>query len=110
LFREGGDGLTSIEDLESPKIGTAATDRVIHLAFVHDFNNFARSAAIDQAASEAMSEVMAGRGKPLIIASGTLTSPKANWQQRIPNPSMALCSPSMQGSRTWLPRCLKENR
>lgn len=65
-----------LEDLESLKSGAKATDGVIHLAFIHDFSNFAEVCATDRAAIEAMAEVLAGTGKPLIIASGTLGLPK----------------------------------
>jgi nucleoside-diphosphate-sugar epimerase len=61
-----------LEDIESLKSGAKAADGVIHLAFIHDFNNFARAAAVDRAAIAAMGEVMAGTGKPLVIASGTM--------------------------------------
>ena len=62
-----------LEDLESLKSGAKASDGVVHLAFVHDFTNMANCTAIDRAAIEAMGEVLAGTGKPLIIASGTLS-------------------------------------
>lgn len=62
----------NLEDLESLKNGARAADGVIHLAFVHDFNDFARGVKIDKAAIEAMGEAMAGTEKPLVIASGTL--------------------------------------
>ncbi|MCJ1471403.1 hypothetical protein MMC13_000042 [Lambiella insularis] len=65
-----------LEDIESLKSGAKATDGVIHLAFIHDFSDYARSAAVDTAAIEAMGEAMAGTGKPLVIASGTLGMPK----------------------------------
>ncbi|KEF53319.1 uncharacterized protein A1O9_10767 [Exophiala aquamarina CBS 119918] len=61
-----------LEDLESLKSGARSTDGVIHLAFVHDFSDFARCVNIDRAAIGAMGEAMTGTGKPLIIASGTL--------------------------------------
>ena len=61
-----------LEDIESLKSGAKATDGVIHLAFIHDFSDFPRVTAIDKAAIEAMGEVLAGTGKPLVIASGTL--------------------------------------
>ena len=65
-----------LEDIESLKSGARLADGVIHLAFVHDFANFARAAAVDVAAIEAMGEVLAGTGKPLVIASGTMMAPK----------------------------------
>ena len=65
----------SIEDLESLKSGAKASDGVVHLAFIHDFQNFPHGCAVDRAAIQAMGEVMAGTGKPLIISSGTLGFP-----------------------------------
>lgn len=63
-----------LEDLESLKRGAKAADGVVHLAFIHDFSEegFAKALAADRAAIQAMAEVMAGTGKPLVIASGTL--------------------------------------
>ena len=69
----------NLENIESLKSGAKATDGVIHLAFMHDFvdgtPDFAKWNAVDRAAIEAMGEVMAGTGKPLVIASGTLMVP-----------------------------------
>lgn len=65
-----------LKDTESLKSGARATDGVIHLAFIHDFSDFAGACAVDRAAIEAMGEVLAGTGKPLVIASGTLGLPK----------------------------------
>ena len=65
-----------LEDIESLKSGARLADGVIHLAFIHDFANFARAAAVDAAAIEAIGEVLAGTGKPLVIASGTMMAPK----------------------------------
>ena len=61
-----------LEDIESLKSGAKVADGVIHLAFIHDFGDFARVTAVDRAAIEAMGAVMAGTGKPLVIASGTM--------------------------------------
>ena len=62
----------TLEDLESLKRGARATDGVIHLAFMLDFNDFTKSVGIDKAAIAAMGEAMAGTSNPLVIASGTL--------------------------------------
>lgn len=61
-----------LEDPPSLASGASQADGVIHLAFIHDFANFARALAADRAAIEAMGDALAGTGKPLVIASGTL--------------------------------------
>lgn len=61
-----------LEDHESLKAGARATDGVIHLAFVHNFADFANGIRIDREAIEAFGDALAGTGKPLVIASGTL--------------------------------------
>jgi nucleoside-diphosphate-sugar epimerase len=61
-----------LEDIESLKAGARKTDGIIHLAMVHDFQDFERMNRIDRAAIEAMGEAIAGTGKPLVIASGTM--------------------------------------
>lgn len=56
-----------LEDLGSLRVGAAEADGVIHLAFVHNFNEFARALATDLRAVEAMGSALAGSGKPLVI-------------------------------------------
>lgn len=65
-----------LEDLDSLRRGAEASDGVIHLAFVHDFKDYAKPCAIDRAAIRAMGEGLARTGKPFILASGTLLCPK----------------------------------
>jgi nucleoside-diphosphate-sugar epimerase len=48
------------------------SDAVAHLAFNHDFSDFANSCAADQAAISAMGEALVGSGKPLLVTSGTM--------------------------------------
>ncbi|KAJ9143347.1 NAD dependent epimerase/dehydratase family protein [Pleurostoma richardsiae] len=62
----------SLEDLDSLKQGAAAADGVIHLAFIHDFSDYAGSCRRDREAIEAMGTVLQGTGKPLVMTSGTL--------------------------------------
>ncbi|HVW80491.1 MAG TPA: SDR family oxidoreductase [Mycobacteriales bacterium] len=64
-----------IEDLAMLRELAAASDGVVHMAFRHDIaftGDFAGAAASDLAAIEAFGDALAGSGKPLVIASGTL--------------------------------------
>ncbi|KAK5051378.1 hypothetical protein LTR84_003030 [Exophiala bonariae] len=61
-----------LENVESLKEGARAADGVIHLAFVHDFSDFARCVRIDNEAIKAIGEALTGTGKPFVVASGTL--------------------------------------
>ncbi|XOJ00012.1 SDR family oxidoreductase [Paenibacillus polymyxa] len=56
-----------IEDLDSLRSGVAAAEGVIHLAFNHDFSNFAGALTTDLHAVEAMGAALEGSGKPFVI-------------------------------------------
>jgi nucleoside-diphosphate-sugar epimerase len=63
----------SLEDLDSLRKGAAAADGVIHTAYIHDFsenNDAAAYARTDRSAIEAMGGVLAGSGRPLVVAAG----------------------------------------
>jgi nucleoside-diphosphate-sugar epimerase len=72
----GGEVLRGdIGDLDALNAGAAACDGVIHLAFIHDFTDFAASVSVDRRAIETIGTALEGSGKPLVIASGTPALP-----------------------------------
>lgn len=61
----------TLEDLDSLQRAAAASDGVIHTAFIHDFSDYARAAATDQQAIEALGAALAGSDRPLVVTAGT---------------------------------------
>ncbi|MFJ5309352.1 SDR family oxidoreductase [Streptomyces sp. NPDC088350] len=61
----------SLDDLDSLRGGAAEADGVCHLAFVHDFSDFAANCATDLRAVETIGEALAGTDKPFVVTSGT---------------------------------------
>jgi nucleoside-diphosphate-sugar epimerase len=61
-----------LDDLDSLRAGAETSDGVIHLAYIHDFSKFEDNARVDHRAIEAIGEVLAGSGRPFVIANGTL--------------------------------------
>ncbi len=60
----------SLDDLDSLRRGAAASDGVIHTAFIHDWTNFAQSCEADTRAIATLGEVLAGSHRPLLVTSG----------------------------------------
>jgi nucleoside-diphosphate-sugar epimerase len=67
--------LGGLEDLDVLHQGAAQADGVIHTAFIHNFNEYAKAAEVDKAAIKAMGEALAGTNKPLVVTAGTLGLP-----------------------------------
>lgn len=59
-----------LDDLGALRAGAEDADAVLHLAFKHDFSDFAASGRTERAAVEALGDVLAGTGRPLLLASG----------------------------------------
>ncbi|OLF18514.1 SDR family oxidoreductase [Actinophytocola xanthii] len=60
----------SLEDLDSLAAGAADADGVVHLAFNHDFANYAAAGRTEHAAVRRMLDTLEGSGRPFLIASG----------------------------------------
>jgi nucleoside-diphosphate-sugar epimerase len=59
-----------IEDLESLRAGAESADGVVHLAFKHDFANYAGAAEADRRAIDALGGALVGSGRPFVVTSG----------------------------------------
>lgn len=60
----------ALDDLDSLRSGAAASDGVIHTAFIHDFTDYAGAAEADRRAIEVIGEALAGSDRPFVVTSG----------------------------------------
>ncbi|AXK34106.1 NAD-dependent epimerase/dehydratase family protein [Streptomyces armeniacus] len=81
----------ALDDLGSLRAGATASDGVIHLAFVHDFTDYAGAARTDVSAIQALGAALEGSGRPLVVTSGTvgLTPGHAATERDMPAPGPA---------------------
>jgi nucleoside-diphosphate-sugar epimerase len=61
-----------IDDPDALRAGVAAADGAIHLAFRHDFDDYANAALEDRRAIDALGAALAGSGRPLVVTSGMI--------------------------------------
>ncbi len=62
----------ALDDPDSLRQGAEKTDGTIHLAFNHDFSDFAAGAGLDRQAIEVLGDALAGSDRPLVVAGGIL--------------------------------------
>lgn len=62
----------SLDEPDTLAEAAADADGVIHLAFKHDFSDYAGAVAADLTAVEAIGSALVGSGKPFVSTSGTL--------------------------------------
>ena len=60
----------ALDDPESLGRGAAASDGVIHTAFIHDFSDLAAAGKADRLAIESLGAALADSGRPLVVTSG----------------------------------------
>jgi nucleoside-diphosphate-sugar epimerase len=78
----------ALDDLDSLRSGAAASDGVIHTAFIHDFSDFPAAAQTDRRAIETLGDALAGSDRPFVITSGTtgLTPGRLATEESAPDP------------------------
>jgi nucleoside-diphosphate-sugar epimerase len=62
----------SLDDPDSLREAAANADGAIHLAYRHDFDDFAAGAELDRRAIEVLGDSLAGSDRPLVVAGGIL--------------------------------------
>ena len=86
-----------LEDLESLRSGAAASEGVIHTAFIHDFSIYAQAAETDRLAIEALGNELVDSGKPFVVTSGTMMLPRGSLATEEMLPDMANPMTSLRG-------------
>jgi nucleoside-diphosphate-sugar epimerase len=86
----GGGLRGDLDDLDILRGGASASDGVVHLGYNHDFSRMEQAAQTDLQVIEAIGTTLAGTGRPLLIASGTLglAPGRVGTEQDMPDPAM----------------------
>lgn len=81
----------ALDDLDSLRSGAAASDGVIHTAFVHDFSDYAGAGETDRRAVEALGAALVGSDRPFVITSGitVLAQGRLATEDDVPDPGSA---------------------
>ena len=82
----------ALDDLESLRRGAAASEGVIHTAFIHDFSDVTAAGEADRLAIEALGAALKGSGRPLVVTSGIahLTPGRIGTEADAPDPDSGL--------------------
>lgn len=79
-------------DPEGLAKAAAAADGVVHLAFNHDFSDYAGAGRTEHAAASSMLDALAGNGKPFLLASGLAGSGSGPLTEDDPSPHVGVDS------------------
>lgn len=95
----------SLDDRDSLRAGAAATEGVIHTAFVHDFANYAAAAETDRRAIAALGEELVDSGRPLVVAAGVVVAPgRVVTEEDVADPALPLPRTSEAAALAFAPR------
>ena len=90
----------TLEDLASLRRGAEKADGVIHAGFIHDFSKFAENCEVDRRAIEAIGDMLAGSGKPLVVTAGIPGVPgRASTEDDPPNRTTPRVSEQMAAAQ-----------
>lgn len=120
----------SLDDPDSLRAGAEVADGVAHLAFIHDFEDYAAASEADRTAIETIGDVLAGTDRPFVVTSGMASfgldrpltendaahpdSPRISetaleWADRAVRVSAVRLSPSVhgKGDKGFVPRLIE---